>query len=123
VQPHTLSHQNRDDGSTALLYAIRKCWFRVAKTLIKFQKDFDQQNHKQDTALHWACFKSNEHADMLEVLEHLLKAGANPNVKGDHENTPLHLAATANCPLVLCSLVAACRSVVIRPVTATILRY
>jgi ankyrin repeat protein len=106
VHPSTLTSQNPADGSTALLYAIRRCWFRVTKTLLKFQKEFDQQNHNGDTALHWSCFKSREHADMLEVLEHLLEAGANPNIKGDHENTPLHLAATANCPLVLCCLLA-----------------
>lgn len=45
---------------------------------------------------------------MLEVVEALLLAGADPNAVGHLDNTPAHLAATANSPMVrLCRIVSA----------------
>ena len=100
VQASTLTAKHPGDGSTALILSLRRKWPIAAKAILDLQREVDDANSTGDTALHWACLRAGEDAGVLALVEQLLVAGADANVKGDLGNTPLHLAAAANCPLV-----------------------
>lgn len=102
VQASTLTAKHASDESTALLLALRRKWPAAAKGIADVQRDFGDANSLGDTALHWACLRAGEDAGVLALAEQLLAAGADPNATGDLGNTPLHLAAATNCPLVRC---------------------
>ena len=110
-----LSYRHPEDGTPALVAACRRAMASVASSLLEVQVPVQDTNSMGDTALHWACLWSSEVPEMVEVVEKLLVAGADPSAVGDVGNTPLHLAATANnvmvcyssaktTPVVLCPL-------------------
>jgi len=49
-------------------------------------KDVNEKNSRGETPLH--------RATTAKEITHLLKEGANPNLKDDNGNTPLHVAAS-----------------------------
>ena len=91
-----LSYRHPEDGTPALIAACRRRMVDVATSLLEVQVPVQDTNLFGDTALHWACLWASEVHGMLDVVEKLLIAGADPSAVGDVGNTPLHLAATAN---------------------------
>jgi ankyrin repeat protein len=91
-----LSYRHPEDGTPALIAACRRGMVNVATSLLAVDVPVQDTNSFGDTALHWACLWSSEVTGMLDVVERLLVAGADPSAVGDVGNTPVHLAATAN---------------------------
>jgi len=79
-----------DDGWTALHYASHEGLDHVVEQLIrKFNANVNQLTSNGRNALHIACTQQNK-----GVIERLLLAGANANVKVRSDgNTPLHILA------------------------------
>lgn len=74
-----VNHPNQK-GATPLIRAAKApgdVSAELAQTLIEYGANIDDQDTSGDTALNWACLNSN-----IETVKVLLKAGANPNIKG-----------------------------------------
>ena len=71
-----------------LLDAIANKKWDVAKKRIESGIDLNQQDANGNTALHYLCYGSFENFEMLEML---LKAGANPDIRNKEKMTPLFL--------------------------------
>ena len=97
IKRSELAHQQEPTLSTALMLAVRRCMLAVTSSLLSVQAPVQIADRSGDTPLHWACLRSGEVPGMVGTLEQLLEAGADANAIGDLGNTPLHLAATANC--------------------------
>ena len=61
------------------------------KTEYLHEFDINAKNSKGDTILHLVCNSASITKDVsLEIVEFLLKHGADPNAKNEHDWTPLH---------------------------------
>lgn len=107
VKRSEMAERHGSNESTALVLAVRKHMLDVAKGCLHAHAAPDDADASGDVALHWACLYSQEVPGMTDVIELLLEQGANPNSIGDLGNTPMHLAATANCRMVRVSAYAA----------------
>ncbi|HEX3839067.1 MAG TPA: ankyrin repeat domain-containing protein [Steroidobacteraceae bacterium] len=87
-----------------LIAAIRAHDSSKALELIAAQPRLDVNQRSVDgtTALHWAVYN-----DEVAVIERLLAAGANPNVRNDYNATPLAEAAVIGNPMVIQKLLKA----------------
>ena len=71
-----------------LYKAIANNKWDIAKDLIESGAALDNQDESGNTALHYLCFGNTN----FEMLETMLKAGANPNIRNKENMTPLFLA-------------------------------
>ena len=71
-----------------LYKAIANKKWDIAKDLIESGAALDNQDESGNTALHYLCFGNTN----FEMLETMLKAGANPNIRNKENMTPLFLA-------------------------------
>lgn len=71
-----------------LYKAIANKKWGIAKDLIKSGAALDNQDENGNTALHYLCIGNTN----FEMLETMLKAGANPNIRNKENMTPLFLA-------------------------------
>jgi uncharacterized protein len=100
--------EERDyQGSTALMHAASGGHPEAVQKLIDFKAEVNAQNIERGrTPLHWAVrmceggikkkAQSNKTKDVLAILEILLNAGANPNLKDNKRQKPLDWAEKYN---------------------------
>ena len=62
------------------------------KTALDYISEINAKNSEGWTALHIACINSKAFSS-IEMVDLLLKNGADPNTKNNHGNTPLHFAS------------------------------
>ena len=98
IAEYLLTHTNIQDddvGNTPLHIAAWKCDLELVKLVFESSTvniDSDVSNNDKQTALHIAF--GNGHSHIAEYL--LTQAKCNPNFKGNHGNTPLHIASRDN---------------------------
>lgn len=90
-------------GGSLLEYAIYKSPIPLIKTLIESGADPNYEEHGGFPSLIAAL--SSDRKDMHEILRLLLKAGADANVHGIEDNTPLHQAVWLDDPVALRMLI------------------
>ena len=79
-------------GNTSLLQeAIKAEKYDIAMDLVRRKIDLNHQDRYGHTALHYLCAKPK----CIELVEMILKAGANPNIKNENNMTPIY-SMTAN---------------------------
>ena len=88
-------------GSTLLIHAVRENYPKVVSVILRYKPKLNLRNKNGDSALKLAAFAGNE-----EIVDVLLKAGANVNPKADSYK-PLHYAAFQGHPGVLNQLLSA----------------
>lgn len=78
------------EGSTALNVAS-KCNFTKVVDLLLNQEgiNIDEPDERGNTALHYACYKGNEHVALA-----LINKGANVNIQNINKISPLHIVST-----------------------------
>ena len=84
ISPETLSKRTSAYSQTALMIAARNGYEQMASDLIKGGAEIDAVDANKDTALHYASQFKNP-----RLVELLLEAGANPNLKDKFGETPL----------------------------------
>lgn len=104
IKRSELAEQRAEKGCSALVLAVRKHMLDVAKGCVLAHAAPNDADATGDAALHWACYYSREAPGMTDLMELLLEGGANPNAVGSLGNTPMHLAAAANCLMVRSSV-------------------
>jgi ankyrin repeat protein len=81
-------NQNSETGATPLILVAGQGKVGFVKLLIEHGADIEAKHRMNgQTALHVACAEAR-----LKVVRLLLAAGANPNVKSDHEQSPLAIS-------------------------------
>ncbi|KAF4438044.1 hypothetical protein FACUT_5207 [Fusarium acutatum] len=71
-------------------------WVDIIEALLKLGSNPDVQDSKGLTAMHVACVSVEE--DSTEIVDVLLKSGADPNLKADATGfTPIHHLIEASC--------------------------
>ena len=85
------------DGNTPLMWAVRRGQVSNTDLLLLNGANAKLRNVHRQTALHFALSTLNPEADIVQAL---LKSGADPNAKDKDGNTALHLSHhyTGNCP-------------------------
>lgn len=76
------------EGGTPLMYAARFGRTKLVEVLIAAGADIDATDKAGDTALYWSLL-----GNQTVAAEHLLSAGADPNVVGKVSPCPLNVAA------------------------------
>ena len=84
ISPETLAKRTSTYSQTALMIAARNGYEQMASDLIKGGAEIDAVDVNKDTALHYASQFKNP-----RLVELLLEAGANPNLKDKFGETPL----------------------------------
>jgi ankyrin repeat protein len=84
ISPETLEKRTRNYSQTALMIAAAEGYEQMASDLIKAGAEIDAVDVNKDTALHYASQFKNP-----RLVELLLEAGANPNLKDKFGETPL----------------------------------
>ncbi|WP_407457724.1 ankyrin repeat domain-containing protein [Fibrobacter sp.] len=85
----TVFNQVDSNGFTPLMYCILHERPRMVDFLLENEIDVNKQNSIGNTALFYAVFKSK---DKTELIEKLLKKGANMNIANKVGVSPLSLA-------------------------------
>jgi hypothetical protein len=94
IDPNILSGNNE----TLLHVAAKHGRIKIFNYLITQDVFLNPRDENGSTPLHLAC-EHNNHA--YEIIEELLKSGANPNIKDDYGRTPLHYAASNNFSMIV----------------------
>lgn len=81
-------------GRTWIINAIDSGTLEVVKWMIEKAATINDNDEEGFTPLHSALYR--DPLDRYQVIELLCKAGANVNVHGIHDWTPLHMAAALN---------------------------
>lgn len=84
ISPETLAKRTSNYSQTALMIAAANGFEEMASDLIKAGAEIDAVDVNKDTALHYAAQFKNP-----RLIELLLQAGANPNLKDKFGETPL----------------------------------
>lgn len=93
AEPQSLAQS----GRWPLLIALEAEQFKAARVLVQeYEAPLDEPRQGGMTVLHLASLKGNE-----EHVRFLLSVGADPNVRGVDQSTPLHLAAEAGSEAVV----------------------
>ena len=87
TQNPDLDIQN-DNKDTALITAIETDQLDVVKNLISLKANLDIQGYKGKTALMYVARSRNKLLHYREILNLLIAAGANPNIKDDKGDLP-----------------------------------
>lgn len=99
----------RDDlGGTGLHVAAHLCDLDIAKLLIERGTELSAQTSDRETALHCAASATRDEVAKKEMVELLLRSGADPNIEAvacDY-SVPLHIAAASGCQPIVTSLIA-----------------
>lgn len=75
---------------TTLMEASRSGNYEMCRRLIKLGANINAADHNHSTALHFLCFKDNDSVDILELL---LKNGADVHHTSNDQKNVLHFAA------------------------------
>ena len=81
-----INHQDQN-GFSALHFAVQENNFEIVKLLLQNNIKVDLQDNNGNTSL-WRGIYDNVD---FEIVEHLIKQGANPKLKNFHEVAPIDL--------------------------------
>eukprot|EP01147_Barroeca_monosierra_P000726 gene726-4019_t len=87
--PLRLFNSTDDDGNTALCWSVVSKQLKSVQWLLAHGIDCNKQNNRGQTPLTLACMDNAG----IQIVEELLKAGANPNITDAEASGPVHYAA------------------------------
>ena len=109
IRFHNFSNQRNEQGKTALLDSIERIRLPLVKKLLNLGADYTIANKKNETALHYGCFRGHE-----DSVERVLETGSHDpdqarftkflNARNDQGKTALCDACQTDKPLLVRSL-------------------